>query len=104
MWSASIYSYKEHPGPLYTVRVGKTGMETLKNIPNKYQEFKPYSLGVPAAKLQENIETLLTARASVQKGNIVNHLFFTWEDVAYAAAYSGSSAEMKLKAAAGDSC
>lgn len=84
-----IFMYKG--ASVATVQVGKTGMETLKNIPVNIKEFKPYLiLSVPALakNFKKNIEQGIRAQ-----GKTVNRLFHMGLNVAYT--YYGDSGEEK---------
>ena len=68
---AGFYSFMAYGASVATVKVGRTGMETLKNIPINIQEIKPnVLLSVPslAKNFRKNIESGVKA-----KGN------FTWK-------------------------
>ena len=74
-----IFMYKG--ASVATVQVGRTGMETLKNISVNIKEFKPYLiLSVPALakNFKKNIEQGIRAQ-----GNMVNRLFHMGLNVAY---------------------
>lgn len=84
-----IFMYKG--ASVATVQVGRTGMETLKNIPVNIKEFRPYLiLSVPALakNFKKNIEQGIRAQ-----GNAVNRLFHIGLHVAYT--YYGDSNEDK---------
>lgn len=84
-----IFMYKG--ASVATVQVGKTGLETLKNIPVNIKEFKPYLiLSVPALakNFKKNIEQGIRAQ-----GNMVNSLFHLGLNVAQT--YYGDSDEEK---------
>ena len=84
-----IFMYKG--ASVATVQVGKTGMETLKNIPINIKEFKPYLiLSVPALakNFKKNIEQGIRAQ-----GNLVNRLFHMGLNVAYT--YNGDGGDDK---------
>jgi len=84
-----IFMYKG--ASVATVQVGKTGMETLKNIPVNIKEVKPYLiLSVPALakSFKKNIEQGIRA-----KGAIVTRLFQMGLKTAYA--YNGDGDEDK---------
>lgn len=68
-----FYIFMHKGASVATVQVGKTGMETLKNIPVNIKEFKPYLiLSVPALakNFKKNIEQGIRAQ-----GKMVNRLF-----------------------------
>lgn len=80
-----IFMYKG--ASVATVQVGRTGMETLKNIPVNIKEFRPYLiLSVPALakNFKKNIEQGIRAQ-----GNTVNRLFHIGLNIAYS--YYGDS-------------
>lgn len=80
-----IFMYKG--ASVATVQVGRTGMETLKNIPVNIKEFRPYLiLSVPALakNFKKNIEQGIRAQ-----GSTVNRLFHLGLNVAYT--YYGDS-------------
>ncbi len=84
-----IFMYKG--ASVATVQVGRTGMETLKNIPVNIKEFKPYLiLSVPALakNFKKNIEQGIRAQ-----GNMVNRLFHMGLNVAYT--YNGDGGDDK---------
>jgi long-chain acyl-CoA synthetase len=71
--TAGIYCMMGKGASLASIQVGKTGMETLKNIPVNIKEIKPcLLLSVPslAANFKKNIEKSIR-----DKGVIVNSLF-----------------------------
>ena len=70
---AGFYSFMASGASVATVQAGKTGMETLKNIPINIKEIKPnLLLSVPALakSFKKNIETSIRA-----KGPVINGLF-----------------------------
>lgn len=74
-----IFMYKG--ASVATVQVGRTGMETLKNIPVNIKEFKPYLiLSVPA--LAKNFKKSIEQGIRSQ-GKLVNSLFHTGLQAAY---------------------
>lgn len=78
---AGFYSFMASGASVGTVQTGKTGMETLKNIPLNIKELKPnLLLSVPALakSFRKNIETGIRA-----KGRIVEMLFKHGLKVAY---------------------
>ncbi len=68
---AGFYSFMASGASVGTVQVGKTGMETLKNIPINIKELKPnLLLSVPALakNFRKNIETNIKAQgATIEK-------------------------------------
>lgn len=79
---AGMYSFMASGGSLATVQVGRTPMETLKNIPINIKEFKPnLLLSVPALakNFKKNIESGIRA-----KGKVTEMLFNTGLKVSYA--------------------
>lgn len=82
-----FYIFMSKGASVATVQVGKTGMETLKNIPVNIKEFKPYLiLSVPALakNFKKNIEQGLRGQ-----GKNVMHLFRLALRIAYL--YNGES-------------
>ena len=78
---AGFYSFMACGASVGTVQSGKTGLETLKNIPININELKPsLLLSVPALakSFKKNIETNIRAQ-----GPIVNWLFQTAMKMAY---------------------
>jgi len=78
---AGIYSFMACGASIGTVQSGKTGMETLKNIPTNINELKPsLLLSVPALakSFRKNIEGGIRA-----KGKVVQMLFKHGLQVAY---------------------
>ena len=78
---AGFYSFMASGASVGTVQNGKTGMETLKNIPLNIKELKPnLLLSVPALakSFKKNIETSILAQ-----GPIVNWLFNKALNLAY---------------------
>jgi len=78
---AGFYSFMACGASVGTVQSGKTGMETLKNIPINIKELKPsLLLSVPALakSFKKNIETNIRAQ-----GAVVNWLFETALRMAY---------------------
>ncbi len=78
---AGFYSFMACGASVGTVQSGKTGVETLKNIPININELKPsLLLSVPALakSFKKNIETNIRAQ-----GPIVNWLFRTALKMAY---------------------
>lgn len=79
---AGMYSFMASGGSIGTVQVGRTPMETLKNIPINIKEFKPnLLLSVPALakNFRKNIEAGIRA-----KGKVTELLFNAGLKVAYA--------------------
>ncbi len=78
---AGFYSFMATGASVATVQSGKTGVETLKNIPINIKEIQPdLLLSVPALakSFKKNIETSIKA-----KGPVVNWLFNTALKMAY---------------------
>ena len=78
---AGFYSFMASGASVGTVQSGKTGMETLKNIPVNIKELRPsLLLSVPALakSFKKNIETNIKAQ-----GVVVNWLFNTALNLAY---------------------
>lgn len=78
---AGFYSFMACGASVATVQSGKTGMETLKNIPINIKEIKPdLLLSVPALakSFRKNIETNIRS-----KGPVVNWLFKTALNMSY---------------------
>jgi len=70
---AGFYTFMAYGANVATVQLGKTPMETLKNIPLNIKEFKPYALmSVPALakNFRKNIESEIK-----KKGKTVEKLF-----------------------------
>lgn len=79
---AGFYSFMASGASVGTVQSGKTGMETLKNIPVNIKELQPdLLLSVPALakSFKKNIETSIKA-----KGPVINWLFHFALKMAYA--------------------
>ncbi|HEY6913526.1 MAG TPA: AMP-binding protein [Paludibacter sp.] len=79
---AGFYSFMAMGASVGTVQSGKTGVETLKNIPINIKELKPnLLLSVPALakSFKKNIETGVRSQ-----GPVVNWLFNTALNMAYA--------------------
>ena len=79
--TAGIYTLMKNGASMASVQVGKTAMETLKNIPVNIRESKPtFLLSVPtlAKNFRKNIENGIK-----QKGPIVEKLFNKALEVAY---------------------
>lgn len=79
---AGFYSFMASGASVGTVQSGKTGMETLKNIPVNIKELQPdLLLSVPALakSFKKNIETSIKA-----KGPVINWLFNFALKTAYA--------------------
>ena len=78
---AGFYSFMASGASVATVQSGKTGMETLKNIPINIKEFKPnLLLSVPALakSFKKNIENGIRSQ-----GNFVNWMFNTALNMSY---------------------
>lgn len=78
---AGFYSFMACGASVGTVQSGKTGMETLKNIPINIKELKPdLLLSVPALakSFKKNIEAGIRA-----KGPVINWLFHRALEMAY---------------------
>jgi len=78
---AGFYSFMASGASVGTVQAGRTGMETLKNIPINIKELKPnLLLSVPALakSFRKNIETNIRA-----KGPVVNWLFHSALEMSY---------------------
>ena len=86
-----FYIFMSQGASVATVQVGRTGMETLKNIPINIKEIKPYLiLSVPALakSFKKNIEQGINA-----KGDTVKKLFNTGLEIAYI--YNGDGGDDK---------
>lgn len=86
-----FYIFMSKGATVATVQVGRTGMETLKNIPVNIKEVKPHLiLSVPALakNFKKNIEQGINA-----KGDTVKKLFNTGLDIAYI--YNGDGGDDK---------
>lgn len=84
--TAGIYTLISAGASMASVQVGKTPMETLKNIPGNIKEIRPvFLLSVPALakNFRKNIETGVR-----QKGKFVKMLFDTGLSLAYT--YNGT--------------
>ncbi|MCX7986056.1 MAG: AMP-binding protein [Bacteroidales bacterium] len=71
--TAGIYTLAKAGGSLAAVQLGKTPLETLKNIPTNIKEIKPhFLLSVPALakNFKKNIEQAIAA-----KGKVIANLF-----------------------------
>ncbi len=78
---AGFYSFMASGASVATVQAGKTGVETLKNIPINIREIQPdLLLSVPALakSFKKNIETSIKA-----KGAVINWLFGAALKMAY---------------------
>lgn len=78
---AGFYSVMASGASAGTVQTGKTGMETLKNIPVNIKELQPsFLLSVPtlAKSFKKNIEGAIRA-----KGPVINRLFHIALNMAY---------------------
>jgi long-chain acyl-CoA synthetase len=83
--TAGIYTLIASGASMASIQVGKTPMETLKNIPQNIKEIKPvFLLSVPALakNFRKNIESGVR-----QKGKLANMLFSAGLSVSYA--YNG---------------
>lgn len=83
--TAGIYSFMKFGASIATVQAGKTGVETLKNIPINIKEIKPQiMMSVPALanNFKKNIEAGIKA-----KGQVLNKLFALALKMAYS--YNG---------------
>jgi long-chain acyl-CoA synthetase len=72
---AGFYSFMAYGANVATVQLGKTPMETLKNIPLNIKEFKPHVLlSVPALakNLRKNIESGVRAKGKTTE-KLFNH-------------------------------
>jgi long-chain acyl-CoA synthetase len=84
--TAGIYTLMKNGASLASVQLGKTPIETLKNVPQNIKEIKPtFLLSVPALakNLRKNIE-----KGIREKGSKVENLFNTALKTAYA--YNGN--------------
>ena len=78
---AGFYSFMAYGASVGTVQSGKTGVETLKNIPINIKELKPHLLlSVPALakSFRKNIESTIRSQ-----GAVVNWLFNTALSLSY---------------------
>lgn len=78
---AGFYSFMASGASVGTVQSGKTGLETLKNIPININELKPdLLLSVPALakSFRKNIESSIRA-----KGSLINNLFHFALEMSY---------------------
>lgn len=83
--TTGIYTLMKAGASLASIQVGKTPMETLKNIPINIKETKPvFLLSVPALakNFRKNIENAIS-----EKGGVVEKLFKAGLKIAYA--YNG---------------
>ncbi|MCX6149487.1 MAG: AMP-binding protein [Ignavibacteriales bacterium] len=83
--TAGIYTLMKNGASMASIQLGKTPLETLKNIPINIKEIKPtFLLSVPALakNFRKNIE-----KGIKEKGFIVEHIFNDGLKVAYA--YNG---------------
>ncbi len=79
--TAGIYTLMSAGGSIASVKIGKTPMETLKNIPENIKEIRPtFLLSVPALakNFRKNIE-----KAIREKGQVVEKMFNHALKVAY---------------------
>ena len=91
--TAGIYTLMKNGASIASVEVGKTKIETLKNIPKNIQEIKPvFLLTVPslAQNFKRNIEKSIEA-----KGRVAEVLFKV--ALAVSCHYKGSSYNQKTK-------
>jgi long-chain acyl-CoA synthetase len=80
--TAGIYTLMKNGASMASIQLGKTPLETLKNIPINIREIKPtFLLSVPALakNFRKNIE-----KGIKEKGKVVEHLFYDALKVAYA--------------------
>ncbi|MGA3246080.1 MAG: AMP-binding protein [Bacteroidota bacterium] len=80
--TAGVYLLTSIGGSIASVQVGKTGLETLRNIPTNMKEVKPtFLLAVPALakNFRKNIEKGIS-----EKGKIVWNLYRKGLEIAYA--------------------
>jgi long-chain acyl-CoA synthetase len=80
--TAGIYTLMAAGGSLASIQTGKTGIETLKNIPANIREIRPvFLLSVPALanSFRKNIEKGINEKSKLVKG-----LFALAMKVAYA--------------------
>lgn len=88
-----FYIFMSKGASVATVQVGRTGMETLKNIPVNIKEFKPYLiLSVPA--LAKNFRNSIEQGIRAQ-GKYVSRLFHLALKIAYI--YNGDGGDDKGK-------
>lgn len=79
--TCGIYSIMKYGASLASIEIGKTPMETLKNIPKNIREIKPsFLLSVPALakNFRKNIE-----KAIQEKGPVAEKLFRMGLQIAY---------------------
>ncbi len=79
--TAGIYSFMRTGASIASIQIGKSPMDTIKNIPVNIKEFKPHLLlSVPALakNFRKNIEKGIRA-----KGPKIEKLFYNALDVAY---------------------
>ncbi len=99
--TAGIYTLMHNGASMASVQVGKTAIETLKNMPINIREVRPtflYSVPAIAKNFRKNIE-----RGIREKGGVVERMFNKALDLAYA--YNGigwdkgknATVAMKLK-------
>lgn len=78
---AGFYSFMACGASVGTVQIGKTGMETLKNIPINIKELKPnllFSVPALAKSFRKNIESGIRSQ-----GPVINWLFKTALSMSY---------------------
>jgi len=93
--TAGVYTLLYNGASMASVQIGKTPMETLKNIPINIKEFKPtFLLSVPAlaTNFRKNIEKAIAA-----KGPKVEKLFQKALDNAYKYNGNGNNRGMGLR-------
>ncbi|HKI78723.1 MAG TPA: AMP-binding protein [Ignavibacteriaceae bacterium] len=79
--TAGVYLLMKHGASIASVQLGKTPLETLKNIPGNIKEIKPYFMySVPALakNFRKNIENGIR-----EKGRKVENLFHKALEIAY---------------------
>lgn len=77
--TAGIYSFMKFGASLATVQAGKTGPETLKNIPINIKEIKPHvMMSVPALarNFKKNIESGIKSKGAIAE-KLFNHALKT---------------------------
>ena len=80
--TAGVYLLTSIGGSIASVQVGKTGLETLRNIPTNLKEVKPtFLLSVPALakNFRKNIEKGIS-----EKGKVIWNLYRKGLEIAYA--------------------
>ena len=79
--TAGVYTLMKNGAGIASVQVGKTGIETLKNMPINIREFRPtflYSVPAIAKNFRKNIE-----RGIREKGSVTERLFNRALELAY---------------------